>query len=66
MARKSFLDCPHENVQQFTEVCLDCGYNVYTTTAEYLEDLRSQLARTGKDKVTQEIRAAEKELGIGE
>jgi hypothetical protein len=37
---KSFLDCPHKNVQQFTECCLDCGYNVYTTKEEYLAELR--------------------------
>jgi hypothetical protein len=36
---KSFLDCPHKNIQQFTECCLDCGYNIWTTEAEYLKDL---------------------------
>lgn len=64
MAKKrvSFLDCPHERVQDFTEVCLDCGYNIYTTKAEYLEELQEELARKGKDKTTKAIRAAEKEL----
>ena len=54
---RSFLTCPHKNVQQFTEYCLDCGYNIYTTKEEYLEGLR---ART-HDK---EIKALEKKLGI--
>jgi len=39
---KSFLDCPHNNVQQFTEYCLDCGYNIYTTKEEYYLDLQRQ------------------------
>lgn len=29
-----FMRCRHRNVQQFTEVCLDCGENIYTTEAE--------------------------------
>lgn len=40
---KSYLDCPHNNVQQFTECCLDCGYNIYTTKEEYYLDLQRQV-----------------------
>jgi len=59
---RSFLNCPHKNVQLFTEYCLDCGYNIYTTERQYLEDLRSQVK--GKQKHIKEIRKLEKELGI--
>lgn len=31
---KKFLSCPHRNVQQFTECCLDCGENIYQTPAQ--------------------------------
>lgn len=65
---KSFLDCPHVNVQQFTEVCLDCGYNIYTTEKEYLAELRrrSEVARRRDEhaQVIAECRALEQELGI--
>lgn len=55
--RISFLDCPHKNVQQFTECCLDCGYNIYTTEAEYMRELAKELRPS-------QIRAMEKQLGI--
>ena len=64
MAKISFLDCPHNNVQQFTECCLDCGYNIYTTKEEYLQELKKEADRKGVDKITKEIRELEKELGI--
>jgi predicted transcriptional regulator len=57
MAKISFLTCPHENVQQFTEYCFDCGYNIWTTEKEYLKDLRKQAGATEIDKL-------EKKLGI--
>jgi hypothetical protein len=55
--KRSFLTCPHKNIQQFTEVCLDCGYNIYTTEQEYLEDLRKKAGN-------EEIRKLEKKLKI--
>lgn len=58
----SFLDCPHNNVQQFSECCLDCGYNIWTSKKDYLRDLRKQ---AGTSKKEPEIRALEKKLGIG-
>lgn len=36
--------------------CSDCGYNIYTTEKEYLEDLRRQTKTT---KHTKEIRELE-------
>jgi hypothetical protein len=59
--KQSFLTCKHKNVQQFTECCLDCGYNVYTTEKEYLADLRKQ---AGITEHTEEIRALEQRLKI--
>ena len=44
---KSYLTCPHINVQQFTEYCLDCGYNIWTTKKEYLADLKQLERRLG-------------------
>jgi len=59
MAYKSFLDCPHKNVQQFTEYCLDCGCNVYMTNEEYYAELRRRA------KVNEAaIRKLERKLGI--
>jgi hypothetical protein len=49
--------CPHKNVQQFTECCLDCGRNIYETDEEYLQYLRNL-------KKDDEIQRLEKELGI--
>lgn len=64
MPRRSFLDCPHTNVQQFTEVCLDCYCNIYMTKEEYLAELEKEAERKGIDDATREIRALEKRLGI--
>ena len=35
---KSFLSCKHLNIQQFTEICLDCGENIYTTAVEIKDE----------------------------
>lgn len=59
----SFLDCPHANVQQFTECCLDCGYNVYTTELQYLDNLKKQLDPENSP-LRKEIRELEARLGI--
>lgn len=32
-----FQSCKHRNMQTFTECCLDCGENVYTTMQEMIE-----------------------------
>ena len=71
---RSFLDCPHANVQQWTEICLDCGYNIYTSEEEYLSDLQNQATKKRKKSqdgkvlantpTRKKIRALEKELNI--
>lgn len=49
---KKFLACPHYNVQSFTEYCLDCGENRYTSAEEIM---RQEGIKTIKDeKVKQE------------
>lgn len=58
--RISYLDCPHRNVQAFSECCLDCGYNIYTSKKEYEAELRKE-AKVDEDG----IRALERRLGIG-
>lgn len=60
--KKSFLDCPHHNVQSFTEYCLDCGHNIWTTKEQYLKEL--QKMDRDNDPVIVSIRALEKKLGI--
>ena len=39
--------CTHSsgNIQQFTEVCLDCGRNIYETDAEYEASLQRDIRR---------------------
>ena len=60
---KSFIDCQHVNVDGDTCECSDCGYNVWTTRTEYLNDLRRR-AVSWPD--LSEVRKLEKQLGIGE
>lgn len=56
----SFLDCPHKRVQDFTECCLDCGYNIYTSETEYLDSLRAD----DNSPTRKEIRELEYRLGF--
>lgn len=58
---KSYLTCPHNNVQSFTEYCLDCGYNIWTTVEEYKESLKKQVESRG---IYPEIKKLEEMLGI--
>lgn len=64
--------CTHErgNIQQYTEICLDCGHNIYETDAEYAASLRSEIdslrARKREhtiSKLEEEKEALQKELG---
>lgn len=66
MSKISFLDCPHRNVQQFTECCLDCGHNTWTTEKEYLQWLKDEVKRNRElnDPTIKEIRRLEEQLGI--
>ena len=58
MIRKSYLTCSHKNVQEFTECCLDCGWNIYTTEEEYYEELKKE-ARRKKGFVPDKIKKLE-------
>jgi hypothetical protein len=39
--------CTHSsgNIQQFTEICLDCGHNIYESDAEYEKSLHEDIRR---------------------
>lgn len=37
------MACPHHNVQQFTEICLDCGVNIYETDNERKQRLQREI-----------------------
>lgn len=55
--------CTHSsgNIQQFTEVCLDCGRNIYESDEEYAKYLESELRRFKADSLSKKIDAMEKE-----
>ena len=40
------MACKHDggNIQQFTEVCLDCGVNIYETDSERIQRLRREIS----------------------
>ena len=57
MAMKSFLTCPHRNVQQFTEICLDCGFNVYSSLAEVREILLEEARAKASVKQDADLRS---------
>ena len=56
--------CPHNRVQQFTDVCLDCGRNVNETDEEYLSHLKKLKYGARAKQVSDEIVRLEKELEI--
>lgn len=56
--------CPHNNVQQFTECCLDCGRNIYETDQEYMSHLISLKRQQQKQGLSDNIERLERELGI--
>lgn len=45
------MPCPHRNVQQFTECCLDCGVNIYETDADRVKRLRAEIASLTRTKL---------------
>jgi hypothetical protein len=61
---RSYLDCPHHNVQQFTDYCLDCGHSTYMTKQEYLQYLKDMWDRKQNDELIGKIREYEKKLDI--
>ena len=63
--------CTHSNgnIQQFTEVCLDCGRNVYETDEEYerylkeeVENLRRRLNQVNTNANIDALEAEKTEL----
>lgn len=40
---EKFLNCPHKTIQQFSECCLDCGENIWTTPEEILKQEQEEL-----------------------
>lgn len=63
--------CTHSsgNIQQFTEICLDCGHNIYESDAEYeqslerdISHLRSELTKKRIEKLELEKDRLQKEL----
>jgi len=51
------MRCDHKrgNIQQFTEVCLDCGHNIYETDDEYEKSLRQDIAYLRKELQQEKI-----------
>jgi RIO-like serine/threonine protein kinase len=63
--------CKHNsgNIQQFTEICLDCGHNIYESDEEYeeslvrdIENLRSQLRKKNIEKLELQKEKLQKQL----
>lgn len=48
------MACPHNNVQQYTEVCLDCGANIYETPSERVERLNRDIAALRNEQLVSE------------
>lgn len=47
---EKFSNCKHKNVQQFTEICLDCGENIYTKISDIvLEEAREERAKKERE-----------------
>lgn len=49
--------CKHTsgNIQSFTEVCLDCGRNIYETDEEYEASLKREIAQLRGDQKKKRI-----------
>jgi hypothetical protein len=64
LKRDDMARCPHHNVQQFTEICLDCGRNIYESDEEYLDDLIKRKEQKDRKRRSDAIERLEKDLGI--
>lgn len=55
--------CKHDsgNVQQFTEICLDCGHSIYETDEEYAKSVRQEIASLRAEKRSKIISELEDE-----
>lgn len=56
--------CPHNNVQQFTECCLDCGRNIYESDTEYYQHLKDLERQQMNQARSEDIERLENKLGI--
>jgi predicted transcriptional regulator len=56
--------CDHKrgNIQQYTEICLDCGHNVYETDEEYYRSLLEEKKRLMKNTLSGKIEKLEAEI----
>jgi len=54
--------CKHDkgNIQQFTEVCLDCGHNIYESDEEYEKSLREEIYHLRKELKQEQLADLEK------
>jgi formyltetrahydrofolate hydrolase len=54
--------CKHDrgNIQQFTEVCLDCGHNIYESDEEYEKSLRQEIYSLRKELKQEQLADLEK------
>jgi formyltetrahydrofolate hydrolase len=54
--------CKHDkgNIQQFTEVCLDCGHNIYESDEEYEKSLRQEIYALRKELKQEQLADLEK------
>jgi formyltetrahydrofolate hydrolase len=54
--------CKHDkgNIQQFTEVCLDCGHNIYESDEEYEKSLRQEIYHLRKELKQEQLADLEK------
>jgi hypothetical protein len=55
--------CKHDsgNIQQFTEICLDCGHNIYETDEEYEVSLKKEIISLRKELGKERISKLEDE-----
>lgn len=53
--------CTHSrgNIQQFTEVCLDCGHNIYESDAEYEASLNRDIQRLQSELAKHRVQTKE-------
>jgi hypothetical protein len=53
--------CTHSRIQQFTEVCLDCGANVYETDEERVKRLREEVSSLKREVLKKQADSLEAE-----
>lgn len=56
------MACKHYNVQSYTEICLDCGANIYESPEERVRRLQGQVDHYKREALVKEGDALEAEL----